>query len=274
MTNRFFPRPLRYGLVVVLIGASAMSIPVSVASAASSSSPTQEIITNGFASVNTIRSFFFCETTACKKDKSAAASSAAVAMNYLEGEASALKPSKAPKSQRAVQKKFIVDITSLAKVYSVYASETTATEVAHNTGVIYYESANVGSDIYVLTSKVQSKKMIFADWGVGAVAVLYTMQVDTQLLSTKNSSVASDVAADTDLKQDAAALKADANGPSKQFNTHLVKFAKFQIKVSKVEIDVLEKKKTSVSSKKLQADLTSLTKQFATIVDLQKKLSK
>jgi hypothetical protein len=53
-----------------------------------------------------------------------------------------------------------------------------------------------------------------------------------------------------------------------------VKFAKFQIKVSKVEIDVLEKKKTSVSSKKLQADLTSLTKQFATIVDLQKKLSK
>jgi len=73
---------------------------VGEASAAASSSPLKEIIANGFASVNTIRGYFFCSTAACKKDKSAEGKKATLAMNYLAGEAVALQPSKAPSAQR------------------------------------------------------------------------------------------------------------------------------------------------------------------------------
>jgi len=202
----------------------------------------QQIISNGYSSINTIRSFFFCETAACKKDKKATATSAAVAMNYLEGEASALKPSNAPKSQRPILKKFIDDVTTLAKVYSVYSTETTSTEIATNTGVLYYVSANVGSDIYLLTSAVAASKVIFADWGVGAVAVLYTMQVDNQVLTSKKSNAATDIGAINDLEQDAVALRKDANGPSEHFNALLVTFANAQVEVCKAKETYLRRR--------------------------------
>jgi hypothetical protein len=260
--------------LTVLLGACACVVPASAASAAKSSSPTQQIISNGYSSINTIRSFFFCETAACKKDKKATATSAAVAMNYLEGEASALKPSNAPKSQRPILKKFIDDVTTLAKVYSVYSTETTSTEIATNTGVLYYVSANVGSDIYLLTSAVAASKVIFADWGVGAVAVLYTMQVDNQVLTSKKSNAATDIGAINDLEQDAVALRKDANGPSEHFNALLVTFANAQVEVCKAERDILEKKKSSLTNAQLKADISKIAVQFAKIVDLQKTLSK
>jgi len=63
----------------------------------------------------------------------------------------------------------------------------------------------VGSDIYLLTSAVAASKVIFADWGVGAVADLYTMQVDNQVLTSKKSNAATDIGAINDLEQDAVA---------------------------------------------------------------------
>jgi hypothetical protein len=257
-----------------MVGVALAAAPQVGASAATSSSPTQGIIANGYSSINAIRSFFFCETTSCKKTKSSASSTAAVAMNYLEGEASALKPSSAPVAQRPVLKKFIADVKSLAKVYSVYSSETTSDEIAQNTGLIYYDSANVGSDIYVLTSLVKTTALLFGDWDVGAVAVLYTMQVDTQVLGAKTSSAANDIAANNDLEQDAKALKADANGPNAHFNALLRSFAASQRSVSVLENDVLEHKKSPVSTSTLKSDISKLAAQFTTIVNLQKTLAK
>jgi len=84
---------------------------------------------------------------------------------------------------------------------------------------LYYESANVGSDIYLMTSVVAGSKVLFADWGVGAVAVLYTMQIETQVVSAKTSGAATDVATNLDLEQDAAALIKDANGRTSSSTT-------------------------------------------------------
>jgi hypothetical protein len=258
----------------MLLGACICVGSVSVATAATSPSPVKEIIANGYASVNSIRSFFFCETSACKKDKSAAAKSSSAAMNYLESEAIALRPAKVPQLQRPFVKKFIADVKSLGQVYAVYASETTANEITRNTGIVYYESANVGSDIYLLTSAVSGTKVLFADWGIGAVAVLYTMQIETQVVNAKNSSAATDIAANSDLEVDATALAKDAIGPNNQFNELLVTFAKSQETVSKAENGVLEKKKSTLSNAQLKADISTLSGEFTKIVNLQKTLSK
>jgi hypothetical protein len=260
--------------MALLLGVSICAGSLDVASAATSSSPVQEIIANGFASVNAIRSFFFCETAACKKDKSKAATAAGKAISYLEGEAVALQPSTAPSAQRPIMKKFIDDVKSLSKVYAVYASETTANDIARNTGIVYYESANVGSDIYLLTSAVHASKVLFGDWDVGAVAVLYAMQIDSQVESAKTSSALTDVAANLDLEQDAVALTKDANGPNAQFNELLISFAKEQTTVSKAQNDVLERKKTSLTTAELKSDISTLGAEFSKIVNLQKTLAK
>ena len=244
------------------------------ASATTSSGPVKEIIATGFKSVNSVRSYFFCESTACKKDKAAAATTAKLAMSHLEDEASALQPSKEPTKQRPILMKFISDVKSLGEVFSVYASETTAIEVTKNTGLVYYESANVGSDIFLLNSVVAGSKFLFADWAVGATAVLYTMQVETQVISAKNSGVAADIAANDDLEQDSDALIKDANGPSQEFNGLLVTFAGLQKAVSKAENDILAKKKAPLSNAKLKSDIAGLSTVFTKIVNLQKTLSK
>lgn len=260
-------------ILAATLGAGVVAVPVVEASAATSS-PVKEIIANGYASVNTIRGYFFCSSAACKKDKSAEGKKATLAMNYLEGEAVALQPSRAPSAQRPILKKFVADVKSLAKVYAAYSSQTTSNEVTRNTGILYYESANVGSDIYLMTSVVAGSKILFADWGVGAVAVLYTMQIETQVVSAKTSGVATVIAASLDLEQDAAALIKDANGPNQQFNDLLVTFAKTQTAVCKAENDILEKKKSSLTSAQLKADIASLSSQFTKIVDLEKSLAK
>ncbi|MGD1013642.1 MAG: hypothetical protein ABR963_04545 [Acidimicrobiales bacterium] len=260
-------------ILAATLGAGVVAVPVVEASAATSS-PVKEIIANGYASVNTIRGYFFCSSAACKKDKSAEGKKATLAMNYLEGEAVALQPSRAPSAQRPILKKFVADVKSLAKVYAAYSSQTTSNEVTRNTGILYYESANVGSDIYLMTSVVAGSKILFADWGVGAVAVLYTMQIETQVVSAKTSGVATVIAASLDLEQDAAALIKDANGPNQQFNDLLVTFAKTQTAVCKAENDILEKKKSSLTSAILKADIASLSSQFTKIVDLEKSLAK
>jgi hypothetical protein len=274
MKNRFPYHHLHRAIAVTLLGVGLGLGSVTSASATAVLSPVHEIVTNGYASVDTIRSFFFCETGACKKDKTATATKAAAAMSHLESEAKAIQDAKVPKGQQPIVKKFINDVRSLGKVFAVYATQTTANEVTRNTGVVYYESANVGSDIYLLTSAVSASRVLFADWGVGAVAVLYTMQIETQVVSAKNSSVATDISVNVDLEHDAVALMKDANGPNVSFDDLLVTFAKSQETVSKAENDVLEDKKSPLATAKLKADITSLGAQFSKIVDLQRSLAK
>jgi hypothetical protein len=94
------------------------------------------------------------------------------------------------------------------------------------------------------------------------------------VVSAKTSGVATVIAASLDLEQDAAALIKDANGPNQQFNDLLVTFAKTQTAVCKAENDILEKKKSSLTSAILKADIASLSSQFTKIVDLEKSLAK
>ena len=57
-------------------------------------------------------------------------------------------------------------------------------------------------------------------------------------------------------------------------NSLLVTFATIQNEVSADEIQILEKKKTSLTSAKVSSLILELSTKFKQIVDLQKKLSK
>jgi hypothetical protein len=260
-------------LSVVCLGVTAWPETVQIASAASNDAQSQ-ISTQGLGEVNAIRTFFFCQSATCTENQSQNATKSQTAMNALQHQALAVNVKSAPKKQRAILKKFVSDVTSLAQAYQAYGTQSLENDIARNTGRIYYESANVGSDVSVLKSTLAKSNVNFAQWSVGAVAVLYTMQIDTQTLEAKSSSSATDVAANNDLIEDSSALQSDAQGPSVTFNQLLTRLAADQVKVSSIENSVLEGAKTNVTKVTLDADISALSKTFEEVISLQKTLAK
>jgi hypothetical protein len=260
-------------LVLVLSAGIALGAPLAAVASVSSTSRTA-LVAQGYNDVNAIRSYYFCDSAACKKDKAAAEKKSAAAIDQLDVSATTLTPASSPKDQKTVVAKFDADVLELQKVSSVYTAQTSETQIAQNTGILYYETANIYSDLYLLSSDITHTTPHFSTWSFGPEAVLYTMQVDTQALNAKSATVALDVATNVDLLQDAKALTADADGPNKGFNELIVKFAKTQTTVSAAENAVFEKKKPAITDKELKADITLLESQFENIATQQKALSK
>lgn len=262
------------GFLASLLTVGCCALPLSGASAATTTSATRTIVKHADTYVNNIRDYFFCESSKCKKARSKEESVAAQDMQALVAEATLASKASVPSSQKAVVEKFIADVRSLASAYLAYPKQSSAEDIARNTGRIYYQSANVGSDIYLLSVDVNGGPVGYAPWSVGAVAVLYAMQLDTEALDVKSSTVADDLYASENLKAESQSLLSDANGPNATFNGLLTSFATTQSEVSADEILILENKKTPVTSAQISALSNELGALFKQIVNLQNKLSK
>lgn len=264
------------GLAVGLLFASSSLLPVASANPASASapSPTSAIAKNAYGYVNTIRNYFFCVSATCKKAHAANEIASGRAMQALVMETRAVSAKAVPSKQKAAVKKFVTDVSALSNAYIAYPKESSAPAIARNTASIYYQSANVGSDAYLLSVPVSGGTVHFAPWCVGAVAVLYAMQLDTQALNAKSTTTADALYASQGLQSEAATLAGDANGPSAKFNTLLKTFARTQLTVSSNEVAILKHKKTSLSTATLSALSTMLGQQFSQIVTLEKSLAK
>ncbi len=262
------------GLLAGVLLAGLGFLPGVAASAATPESPLKSIVKNADTYVNNLRGYFFCETKTCKAKRSSEKTAAAVGMKDLKAEAKSIESSTVASSQKPTVHKFVLDVTSLENAYQAYDKKSSAESIAQNTGLIYYESANVGSDAYLLSCGVNSAKVSYAPWSVGAVAVLYAMQLDTETLDAKTSSAAVDIYASDNLEAEATALRADANGPSAKFNGLLVTFSKIQLEVSSSEILILQNKKAPLSNAKLSVLTAQLGSTFKEIADLQNTLAK
>lgn len=245
-----------------------------LATAAGVAAPTRAVATTADTYVNTIRNYYFCATKACKKSRPAQKIAAGSAMVGLLNEAESVVKGPVPAAQRATAGKFVGDVRALASAIEAYQRESSVSSVARNIGMIYYQSANVGSDVYLLASAVHGTKVVFGPWSVGAVAVLYAMQVDTSALNAKSATVADDVAASKDLESEANSLLGDANGPSAQFNSLISTFASTQQRVSVAAILLLEKKSSAISAAQVSALSKQLVGEYKAIVTLQAKLAK
>ena len=264
------------GFAVGLLLASSSLLPVASANlvSASAPSPTSAIAKNAYGYVNTIRNYFFCVSATCKKAHAANEIASGKAMQALVSEARAVSAKAVPAEQKAAAKKFIADVSALSNAYIAYPKESSAEAIARNTASIYYQSANVGSDAYLLSVPIKGGSVHFAQWCVGAVAVLYAMQLDTQALNAKSATAADALYASQNLKSEAVTLAGDANGPSTKFNSLLKTFARTQLTVSSNEVAILKHKKASLSTATLSALSTMLGQQFSQIVTLEKSLVK
>jgi hypothetical protein len=263
-------------LAVGVLLASSSLLPAASANpvSASAPSPTSAIAKNAYGYVNTIRNYFFCVSATCKKAHAANEIASGRAMQALVTEARALSAKSVPAEQKAAAMKFAADVAALSSAYIAYPKESSAQAIARNTASIYYQSANVGSDAYLLSVPVKGGTVHFAQWCVGAVAVLYAMQLDTQALNAKTATAADALYASRALQSEAATLAGDANGPSTTFNALLKTFARTQLTVSSNEVAILEHKKPSLSTATLSALSTMLGQQFTQIVTMERSLAK
>lgn len=262
------------GLGMALLATIGTVVPLTSSALATAPSETSVIAKSAYGDVNAIRNYFFCVSATCKKNRTANEVAAGKAMNALASEAIAVAEHAIPAHQKAIVKKFVHDVGALSSAYIAYPKQSSAEAIARNTASIYYQTANVGSDAYVLSVALSGGSIRFSRWCVGAVAVLYAMQLDTQALNAKSATVADDIYASQNLENEAIALNGDANGPSSTFNTLLSTFATTQLSVSSNELDILEHKKTSLSTSAISALSKKLSEQFTKIVTAEKSLAK
>jgi hypothetical protein len=261
-------------IIALLLGSVSLVAPRATPASAAAPSATSEVAKYAFGYINTIRNYFFCVSATCKKNRATDEVASGKAMKALMAEAQSISAQAMPTKQRALAKKFVTDVTALSSAYLAYPKQSSAQAIARNTASIYYQSANVGSDTYLISVAVKGGPVKFPQWSVGAIAVLYAMQLDTQALNAKTATAADALYASQNLENEAQTLTADANGPSAKFNTLIKTFARTQLTVSTNAIALLEHKKTTLSNAALSALSTMLGQQFTQIVTLEKSLVK
>jgi hypothetical protein len=263
--------------VVLAVGLAQLALvgaPTTIASASTSKAlPTKAIVIGTNTYINQIRQYFFCQTTQCKKETAANKAKALSAVTGLGAYLKLLKNDSIPPSESKLARKYVDDVQALINAVHLYPKQKNPDDEAQNAGIIYYQSANVGSDSYLLDAAVTKAPVSFKQWSVGVVGVVYAMQVDTQAESSK-APTATDVSANRSLLLEAASLRSDANGPNAAFNALLVTFASTQTKESKLSIIALGGKKSATTETELATLASSLSAQFSKIVSMQNKLAK
>jgi hypothetical protein len=263
--------------VVLSIGAVQLALVAAPATISSGSTPkalpTKAIVIGTNTFINQIRQYFFCQTSKCKEEAGANKAKALSAVAGLDAYLKLMKTDPIPSSESKLAHKYGVDVQALINAVHIYPKQKSPDDEAQNAGIIYYQSANVGSDSYLLDAAATKARVRFAQWSVGVVGVVYAMQVDTQAESSK-ATTATDISANQSLLLEAASLRSDANGPNAAFNTLLVTFASTQIRESQLSILTLEGKRSATTKAELATLATSLSAQFSKIVSTQNKLAK
>jgi hypothetical protein len=267
----------RYSLLFSLgfLTLAALAVPTSSVGAAQSKSPlpVKKIVTKSDKDLDEIRTYFFCQTTKCKKVASANKAIADKALTDIKAEVKLMKTDVVPSSETAIVAKYQVDAKALITAYTNFPKNLSSDAVANNVGIIYYQTSNLGSDDYLLGCASTNTPVSFKTWSVGVVGVAYAMQIDTQA-ETSTAPASTIVSANQSLLAEAASMKSDANGPNANFNKLIVQFAETQTLDSHDSLLVLENKAGSITAATLKALSTKLTAQFKQLAALQNKLAK
>jgi hypothetical protein len=261
-------------LTIGVVQLGLLAVPTAFSSASTPKAlPTKSIDAGTTTYLDQIRQYFFCQTAKCKKDVTANKAKELSAVAAIDAYLKLMKNDSVPSPQSKIVHKYRVDARALIAAVNLYPKQKNADDEAQNAGIIYYQSANVGSDSYLLSAAATKVQPSFKQWSVGVVAVVYAMQVDTQAESSK-ASTATDISANRSLLLEAASLQSDTDGPNAAFNSLLQEFGSTQIKESAASILILEGKKSATTQAELATLASSLSTQFTKIVSTQNKLAK
>jgi hypothetical protein len=258
----------------VLLALSSLTLGASPSGAAQGKTklPTKTIVTKSDKDINAIRTFFFCQTAACKKGLKANSAAATAGLSDLRAEVMTMKADAVPSSEKKVVAKYVTDASALINAFQDYPKQADADDQANNIGIIYYQSSNLGSDSYLLGCISTKSPVSFKIWSVGVVGVAYAMQVDTQA-ETSTAPASTIVAANQSLLVEAASLLSDTNGPSAKFNKLVAQFAKTQALDSRDSLLILDGKSKSIKPATLKALAAKLSAEFKVIASLQNELA-
>ena len=259
-------------LFVVLLPLTFL-ISIGGASASPSSSTTLSVAKNSPTYISSIRKYYFCSTAACKAAKSLLANASQLGVTGLKKDLALLKTASVPSNETATVAKYVIDANNMISAMQSFAKATTQVNATLTAGIIYYESANIDSDAYLLTCEEAKSKVSFAKWSVGVVGVTYAMQTVVKAESA-TTPLTDLLSINKNLLIQAASLTRDANGPSAAFNAAAKNFAATIATNSEDSILVLTKKAPA----SMQATLASLAKklqtEFSAMAALQNKLAK
>ena len=268
----FRPRTALAGLT--LLGAVSIFAPATTASAASLPPTVKTILASGDLYVNNIRSFFFCVTASCKANHATLQKSAYDGVVALLAEVKAAVKAKVGAPYLTQIGKMSQDVTLLATAYNAAAKDKTVQLLAADEGAIYYTTAQIATETYLLNVAAGKTKLTFRGWVVGDSATLYAVQVDSQTLAAKNVTATDGAFASYCLEGDAQELLRHVDGPSAAYNALVTTFANNQLAVSKSEILILEGKKAPLTVKDISKRTGVLAQEFKAIVTLQTSLDK
>lgn len=270
---RTFRHVLASSVALVTLGAGILTV-VPASAGAATTSPVSVVVKHGDGYINAIRTYVFCTSATCKKNKSANEASATSSMATLLSVATTAQKARVGSKYRTDVNLLLSDVKALQAVFTVFGYKNQVINKARNEGEIYYDTATIGSDIYLLSALQANKTPAFADWSIGIVATLYAMQIDSQALASKNDTAAGAVYASECLEAEANQILGHLNGPVVQYNSLLSTFAHNQITVSKSEITDLEGGKGALNTSEISAHTKVLASEFAQIVKLQNQLVK
>jgi uncharacterized protein YggU (UPF0235/DUF167 family) len=248
--------------------------PVSSASATTTPASVKTILSSGDLYVNDIRTFFFCTTATCKKNELTNEKLAYDGVVALADEVKAAVSAKVGAPYAATINQMQQDASLLDAAYAAALKDKTAQLFSADEGVIYYTTAELASETYVLGTEAGKAKLSFRGWDVGDSAALYVVQVESQTLAAKNVTASQAAFASACLEGGARELSRHVDSPSKAYNALIAQFAANQLAVSTSEILILEGKKAPLSVKQVSARTVVLAHEFKAIVALQASLDK
>lgn len=258
-------------LTSVLVGMSlfAMAAPMAHASTAIALS---RLVANANKDVTAIRQYYFCQTVSCKAAKPAQSTAALAGTKNLESLAVAAGSMIVDKKQEGALRNFRADAVELTNAIGAVSSQTTNTTKTIVVGIVYFASAYLQTDLYVLTRGLSHQSVKFKEWSVGVVAATQTLQIDFQL-ETPKATTTELIACNQGLGVIAQNIETHLNSQAPVFNTELLSMAQLLKTYSADAIHLLRVKGTPAQRSALATTLKSFFAKFQSVTTLENKLA-
>lgn len=232
------------------------------------------ILATASGHITSIGNYYFCTTAACKKAHTTNAKASLKALEALVNESASASALTTSTRYSATLKLFTTDVNSMFTNYRTYTTSTSTDAQSEAIGGLFYELANLRTDVAQLQALKKGTALTFAAWAYGVSAILYTMQIDQGAVTASNSTASVAEYANAALEGEAASLTVHANGPNAAFNASLVRFAKNQTSVSVNENDYLTGVKGQLSEKQVANLNVTVGTEFSAIAKNLSALAK
>ena len=230
------------------------------------------LVANANKDVTAIRQFYFCQTASCKTEKATQSAAALEGTKNLETLAKAASSMVVTRNLQRTLANFQTDVAQLTNAIGEISSQASNTTKTIVVGIVYYESAYVQTDLYLLAQNSSHLSVKFRQWSIGVVAATQTLQVDIQLETPKatNSEL---IASNQGLELIAQSIRTHLNSPSPVFNTKLRGLAQTLTTYSVDAIHLFKVKVTPALRTALAATLKLFFAQFQSVTTLQNQLA-